>query len=240
MKIAKSLCAVALSVSAAAGCGGTFRPEVAKPVEKPVAKAQPTENESAPMRIPGDFAVYRISGSYRESPVSITQRVVAHSAGVIILDMTIDEGGASEQLRLRVDDTPEHRGELLSVAKMEGGMLKPFGVAAYEQRMSEIVPAADDNEGEIGTSPEVLKVGATPIACTRIEYRVRIGAHRAVMSTLSAQGMSTMNLGGKVVSDDGTVIYQAQLVELGNRQPNELNAGKTIAATEEDLLDLAE
>jgi hypothetical protein len=229
-----------------ASCGGTAMKTAAPAVSPASAEVVPVAvnvgNDAAPMRVPGDFAVYRISGSYREAPVSITQRLVARSEGVMVLDMTIEDGGSMERLRLRVEDGPEHRGDVLSVAKLEGGVMTPFGVAAYERRMSELVPAADDNEGEIGKTGEVVKVGVTRIPCVRTEYRVRFGAHRGVMSTLSAEGFPWDNLGGRVVAEDGSVFYNAQLVELGNRQPSELD-GKSragIAATEEDLYDVVE
>ncbi len=216
-------------------CGTTMAPARAT---APAANVRlPHGEEASAMQMPGDFATYRISGSYREAPVTLTQRVLARRSGVLLLDLTIDDGGSTERLRLRVDDGAR-RGELLSVAKVEGGVLRPYGVMAYEQRMSELVPAADDNEGEIGKTGDVVQVsGVTPIRCIRTEYRVRMGAHHGVMSTLSAQGFPWDNLGGKMVADDGTVIYQAQLVELGNQQPPQLPSGSAMAATSEELYD---
>ncbi len=227
--------------SVLASCGGsTMKAEPAVPETAP-APAAAQRDEAAPMRMPGDFAVYRISGSYRDAPVSITQRVIGRTAGVMLLDMTIEDGGATERLRLRVDDRPEHHGDVLSVAKLEGGVMTPYGVDAYERRMSQLVPSADDNEGEIGKTGELLKVGTARIPCVRTEYRVRFGAHRGVMTTLAAQGFPWDNLGGRVVGDDGNVFYQAQLVELGNRQPSDLGGSRGgIAATEEDLYDVVE
>jgi hypothetical protein len=222
------------------GCGTTLRSvEIPSAASAPteMARAVPAKNEAAPMRIPGDFAVYRIWGSYREAPVALTQRMVERQGGVLLLDLSIEDGGKIERLRMRIDDSEEHRGELLSVAKMEAGVMMPFGRAAFEQRMGELLPAADDNQGEIARRGELLKVGATPLEVVRTDYRVRIGAHHGVMSTLSAEGFPWDNLGGRIVADDGTVIYQAQLVELGNQQPNSLPSGRTLHATASDLYD---
>jgi hypothetical protein len=219
-----------------AGCGGNVRTLSRAPAVGTVAVALPKTDEAAPMRIPGDFAVYRISGNFRESPVSIIQRVIERRNGVMLLELSIEDRGTTERLRLRVDDGAR-RGELLSVAKIEGGVLVPFGIAAYEQRMSELVPAADDNEGAIGEGGEIVKVGSTSIQCKRTEYRVRIGAHRGIMTTLSAAGFPWDNLGGRIVADDGTTIYQAQLVELGNQQPNTLPSGRGLTANASDLYD---
>src|SRR5947209_1607777 len=85
-----------------ASCGGTAMKAAAPAVAPDPAAtvvAVASEEEGAPMRVPGDFAVYRISGSYREAPVSITQRLVARAGGVMLLDMTIEDGGAVERLR---------------------------------------------------------------------------------------------------------------------------------------------
>lgn len=200
----------------------------------PVAIALPRVDPGTPMSIPGDYAVYQLSGSYRAEPATVVQRVVARRNGVLVLDVSIEEGSKSEVLRLRVDDGAR-RGELLSVARLRGGRLEPYGVGAYEARMAELVPAADTNEGELGSESEVLRMGTTPLFYLRTDYRVRIGNQRATMSTYGVTGFPGENLGGKLVTDDGTVVYHAQLVEFGNRQPDTMPSGRALAASATDL-----
>ncbi|MBM4375089.1 MAG: hypothetical protein FJ095_08395 [Deltaproteobacteria bacterium] len=194
----------------------------------------PRLDESAPMSLPGDYAVYRLSGSYRSEPATVVQRVVSRRAGLLVLDVTIEDAERSDTLRLRVDDGAR-RGELLSVGRLSRGRLEPYGVAAYEARMAELVPAADDSEGELGRNGEVFRVGATSLFALRTDYRVSVGVQHGTLTTYGVSGFPGETLGGKLVTDDGTVVYHAQLVELGNQQPNTMPSGRALATSPADL-----
>lgn len=164
---------------------------------------------------PGDYVVYRFSGSYRDEPVTLTQRVVERSSERIIVDVTVDEGGEQQRLRLRIKDAGGHLGELISVARLEGNVQQPFGTAAYEKLMNELVLAADENEELLGSTSVTIDVGGGEIACTKTSYRVRVGAHEAVMATLSSDGFPWGHVGGEIVTLDGNVLYKAEIIQLG-------------------------
>lgn len=201
---------------------------------KALAIALPSPETTSPMTLPGDYAVYRLTGSYRPEGVTITQRVRSRQHGLLVLDMSIEDAQGTEQLRLRIDDGAR-RGEVLSVGRLREGKLEPYGVVAYEARMTDLVPAAEVNEGEIARTGEIVTVGTSPVFCVRTDYRVRMGTQRGTMSTLGVSGFPGENLGGKIVTDDGSVIYHAQLVELGNQQPNTMPSGRALAASPSDL-----
>lgn len=189
---------------------------------------------TSPMTLPGDYAVYRLTGSYRSEPTTIVQRVVRRQHGVLVLSMSLDDGQTPEQLQLRIDDG-RRPGELLSVAGVTQGKLQPYGVEAYEARMATLVPVADENEGELERRGEFVKVGVTKVFCMRVDYRVRIGSQRGTMSTLNVDGFPGENLGGKIVTDGGSVFYHAQLVELGNQPLDRMPSGRALAASPSDL-----
>jgi hypothetical protein len=166
----------------------------------------------------GDFVAYRVSGSYREVPVTITQKVVERSEGRLIVDLTIAEDGEQLRLRLRLDDRPYRQGQLLSVARLAGEVQLPFGVAAYDRLMSELVLSPDDLEAPIGSTGVLVDVGGVPIPAVRTSYHVRVGAHAAVMSTLASRSLGWGRLGGEIVSADGKLLYKAEIVDLGRAQ----------------------
>jgi hypothetical protein len=167
--------------------------------------------QSPTLREPGDFVVYRLSGTYKKSPITVTHRVLEKEGNAMVMDMTIEEGGGEERMRLRIVD-----GEVTSVARLEGKVMVPFGVAAYEKRMAELVPAADENEGLIESSNDVLAVHGHEIACTRATYVVRIGTQQALMTTVASADFGWGHLGGEIMTSDGKTLYKAEVVDLGN------------------------
>ncbi len=166
-------------------------------------------------RSPGDYVVVRLSGSYREAPVTLTQRVVGRQRSLLIVDMSLDDGGAQERLRLRIREDGTEEGELVSVARLEGGLQVPFGIAAYEKLMSEYMLSADANETELGSTGVLVEVGGAKLPCVKTAYRVRVGAHQATMSTLSSEQVPWQHVGGEIVGKDGKLLYKAEIVELG-------------------------
>ena len=47
---------------------------------------------------PGDFVVLRFTGSYRKSPVTLTQRVLSRDGTVALVEMTMTEGKKSQTI----------------------------------------------------------------------------------------------------------------------------------------------
>src|SRR4051812_26957826 len=59
---------------------------------------------AANARMPGDFVVYRFSGSFRKTPLTLTQRVVARKGSVLTIDLVAVEGEDREELRVTLDE----------------------------------------------------------------------------------------------------------------------------------------
>jgi hypothetical protein len=223
------LLAVSLLSSLALGCSTrTMVPAVttaeveAAPAR--IVSALPVATEELEhARQVGDFVVYRFSGSYRDAPVEVTHTVVGHDAEMLVIDVTVDERGAQERLRMRLHPS----GSLASVARWEGKVLRPFGVAAYENLMAELTLAADENLGLIEEQARPIDIAGETIAATTSRYRVRVGAHDAVLVTKHAPDFRWGDVGGEIRTVEGKVLYRAEIVEAGSTAAN-------LAAQEED------
>jgi len=214
----------------AVGCGhALMQPKLAPPEAVDSAEAeQPVDvigtdgggdtqvSHHRPLQHPGDYVVHRFSGSYRDGPITMTQRVVSRATGDLIIDVTIDDGKGEQRLRLRIDDTDVAGGEIISVAKLDGNVQRPFGVARYEQLMNEITLTADENLDVIDRSGVTVNVGSTTLPCTKTAYQVRVGKQNAVMETLSADGFAWGDVGGQIATPEGEILYKAEIVDMGD------------------------
>src|SRR5690349_4725633 len=54
---------------------------------------------TATLRAPGDFVVYRFTGSFRATPLTLTERVVARKGSILTIDYTAVEGADRQELR---------------------------------------------------------------------------------------------------------------------------------------------
>ncbi|MBW2456134.1 MAG: hypothetical protein JRI68_16565 [Deltaproteobacteria bacterium] len=231
----------------AVGCGHSLmQPKMAPPeaveaaaVEQPVdviasdGGGDTQADHHRPLQHPGDYVVHRFSGSYRDGPVTMTQRLVSRATGDLIIDVTIDDGKTEQKLRLRIDDTDVAGGELISVAKLDGNVQLPFGVARYEQLMDEITLTADENLNVIGSSGVTVDVGSTRIACTKTAYQVRVGEDEAVMETLSSDGFAWGDVGGQISTTDGKILYKAEILDIGDA----LRSSRIAAQGEPEIYD---
>jgi hypothetical protein len=176
---------------------------------------RPIEPDDAGARQPGDFIVHKFSGSFREDPITLTQRVLAREGNILIIDMTLDEGGSKQSLRVQMDDSPERRGEVLSVARLTQGGEEPATVEAYEALMAKTAVAADQNEAVLGSEAVTVDVAGAPVACQKTSYRVRIGKRQATLRTVQSDRFAWGDIGGEITSESGDVVYRAELVESG-------------------------
>jgi hypothetical protein len=165
---------------------------------------------------PGDFIVYRFSGSFRKKALTLTERVVDVKGALATVDLTLDDGMKKRTLRVHFDHTPGARHEVVSVARLEGGVEKPATVEAYDAMMTETVLAADENESTLGTESVTLAVGSKNLECTKTSYRVLVGKKRATMSAVVSDGFAWGDVGGEIKSDDGKVLYKAEVLDAGN------------------------
>ena len=216
----KRLLILATLSTLAIGCGSSAmvpRVTTAKAdiTEAPIEKQLPSEPDVAPLtkaRQIGDFIVYRFSGSFRDAPVEVTHEVVGRKGDALLIDVTVEDRGMRQRLRMRVSND----GQLLSVARWDGGVLRPFGVAAFETMMSELTLAADENLGLIEERASELEVAGAKVDATVSRYRVRVGAHDAIMVTKSAPSFAWGDVGGEIRTNGGKVLYRAEIVDSGH------------------------
>ena len=80
--------------------------------------------------------------------------------------------------------------------------------------------AADDNQGALGSETVTVSVGGHDIACTRTSYHVLVGKRPATMRAPSrVTSFPWGDVGGEIMSDQGHVLYRAEVVDLGAAAP---------------------
>jgi len=199
-------------------------PEGEKPVEK--AKDDAPKAVPANARKPGDFVVYRFSGSFRKEPLTIAQRVIDRQGSILTVDITAESGDDKRELRVRLNDAADAKNEVVSVARIVGGVERPASPAAYDKLMAEAMLAADQNEAFLGAEDVVIDVNGTLIPCHKASYRVRVGKKAATLSTLSSDGFVWGDIGGDITTTSGKVLFRAEVVEAGHA---EAGKGATVA-----------
>lgn len=170
----------------------------------------------APARMPGDFVVHKFSGSFRDTPITLTQRVNARDGNTLVIDITFEEGETKQILRVRMDDSPEKRGDVISVATLDGAREKPASISLYENLMARTALAADENEEVLGSEAVTVDVGGAALAANKTTYRVRIGKREGTLRTIQSDGFAWGDLGGEITSQNGKVLYKAELIEAGH------------------------
>jgi len=166
----------------------------------------------------GDFVVFRFSGSYRPQPLVLTQRVVAiPKPGELVMDVELDDGESTVRLRLRLHHVSGARGELASVARLDdSGKLLPFGVAAYEQLMAQTMLDVDSNDRRLGSSVVTVPVGEQSLPAVKTTYRVSVSGGAATLETYESKRFLWGDVGGRIVAADGTVLYRAEVLKVGD------------------------
>lgn len=176
----------------------------------------------AELRQTGDFVVHRFTGSFRKAPLRLTQKVVAIEGALVTVDVSLTkdigartqpEGGA--RLRIVFDKTPGATREVAKVTRLVGEREEAGTLEDYEMLMAETVVVPDRNEDLLGTEVVSAKVGDRATDCKKTSYRVALGKTSAVLSTLTSDGFAWGDVGGEIRSDDGKIIYRAEVIESG-------------------------
>jgi hypothetical protein len=167
----------------------------------------------------GDFVVYRFSGGYRKTPLVLTQRVIEASPAALVVDMTFDDGKTKRVVRARYTHAPGAAHELVAVSRVEKGAEKGMSIADLDAMTSETALAADDNEGAVATEVVTVEIGGRKVDCTRTSYKVTVGKRAATMRTLTSAAFPWGDVGGEITSEDGTVLYRAEVIDAGSATP---------------------
>lgn len=164
----------------------------------------------------GDYVVQRITGSFSKKPLMLTQKIIARGDDHITVDYTLLEGRT--QTRLRVERI-ESTGHVVRVSKMDGDKATSGDVNDFDAMMQKTAFAADDNEGIVGSEKQTCLVGGKEIDCEKTSYKVKIGGQDATMSVAHSDALPGQDVSGEIRTDDGDVVYHAQVIEVGNDAP---------------------
>jgi hypothetical protein len=195
---------------------------VAKAADEPLSDAKTTvRSESAAFtQKPGDYVVYKFSGAFKKAPLTLTQRVVEASDELLVVDLTFDDGKRTTSVRAHYTHAPWAAQELLKAFRLDAsGATKPMPLSELDALMAQTSLAADENQGAVGSEKVVVSVSGRDFPCTSTRYRVTVGKHVATMRTFSSEAFPWGDVGADIVSDDGKVLYRAEVVEAGGSSP---------------------
>jgi hypothetical protein len=234
MKLRSALSVLVSTLVAACGAAPKVAPESAANVatatvattETPLATPAAPKVEVARRQV-GDFAIFRFAGSFRRAPLVLEERVIGREGTSIAIEMTLIEspGKAArrETLRFKLDERTGGRGEIFDVERIVAGKAIPATVAEYEAFVGRTLLSADANEETLSTEDVDVEVAGRVVPARRTSYRVRIGDKAATMRVLQpvedAFGQPVWpwgDLGGEIVSENGALLYRAELVEAGD------------------------
>ena len=194
----------------------------------PAADATASEAETTGARKVGDFIVYRFTGSFRKTPLTLTERVIERRGAMLTVDITAEEGESKRQLRVKINEASAVKNDVVAVSVIDGGTEKPAGIEAYEALLADTSLAADENEAMLGAEDGMLDVGGAPLPVRKTSYRVRVGKKAATLRTVESEGFAWGDLGGEITAGNGKVLYRAEVVELGHAD------GKGVATAQVD------
>jgi hypothetical protein len=213
---------VMASVFITAGCG-LFRQSA--PVSSAAAPAavhsvssspRATASASAPTRHVGDFFVHRFSGSFAADPLTLTEEVSALEDAAWVVDFSLTQNEKVERLRVRFDVVS---GQAVSAAHLDGTKEKPATLGDYEALMARTVYAADVNDGLVSSNDQTCLVGSDELDCETKTYKVWVGDRAATLSIVRSNTFADRDVSGEITTDDGKLIYRAELVEAKQGKP---------------------
>jgi hypothetical protein len=176
------------------------------------APARAAEVERA-VQHPGDYVVYRFSGAFRKAPITLTQQLIERSR----LELTFDDGKTKRVVRARFDTSPSLLVDAVRV--VEDDEEQAITRAQLDAMMAETVLAVDSNEEALGTETVTIEVAGRALKCEKSSYRVVVGKRKAVMSALKSDAFAWGDVGADITTDDGKLLYRAEVVDMGSRAP---------------------
>jgi hypothetical protein len=175
---------------------------------------------TAPMQKPGDYVVYRFSGSFRKAPLTLTERVLEAKRGSLRLELVFENGKTKRVVRATYDRTPGAVREIVDATRVDTqGAEHPMTGDEIESMMAETALAADANEASLGTESVTVDLGGQSLKCDKASWRVVIGKHKAIMTALTSDAFPWSDVGGEIKTDDGKVLYHAEVVDTGSSAP---------------------
>ena len=179
-------------------------------------KAAPAKAVVAPWGA-GDFVVYRFSGSFHKTAVTLTEKVIARQGDAFTLDVTYDDGKTKDSFRAHMKgDSPMHA-DVVSVARMVKGVEKAAPLSLYDEVFARVALVTDQNEAQLSTETLKLPVaGHGTMACERATYRVKVGKETATMRTTESDAFAWGDVAAEITTAKGKVLYKVEVVDAGH------------------------
>jgi hypothetical protein len=179
------------------------------------AKALDGDDGRLGNRAPGDYVVYRFSGSFRKMPAQLTERVVAREGGLFVIDYTLVEGKNEQTLRVHLNAGVGAWTEVLEVETIVKGVAQPALAKDFDAMMSKTILSVDDNEATTAVEEVTMDLGGKSLVCEKTSYKVKVGKDAATMVVTQSKDFAWGDVAAEIVSTSGTVLYRAEVLEMG-------------------------
>jgi hypothetical protein len=181
----------------------------------PEAARSASASPSAPQRQVGDFFVHRFSGTFSQAPLTLTEEVKAREEALWVVDFSLTEQDKVDRLRVRFDDG----GRAVAAARITGSNEAKASVADYEALLARTVFTADVNDGLVSSVAQTCLVGDDALDCETKTYKVWVGERQATLSVVHSETFPDRDVSGELTTDDGKLLYRAELVEARPAKP---------------------
>lgn len=187
------------------------------------AKALDGDDGILGTRATGDFVVYRFSGAFRKTPAQLTERVVSRDGGLFVIDYTLVEGkdpkGKGQTLRVHLNAGVGAWTEVLEVETIIDGVAQPALTKDFDAMMSKTILSVDDNEATTSIEEVTMNLSGKDFVCEKTSFRVKVGKDTATMVVTKSEDFAWGDVAAEIVSASGTVLYRAEVLEMGNDAP---------------------
>jgi hypothetical protein len=224
----RTLCLVAtFSISILASACGAAATAVDSPEAPATERGSQTDDDSArgnasnskgPAEIArlyqrqvGDYFVHRFSGTYRATPLVLTEEVLEHEGGMLVIEYTLDEGSTATKLRVRLKSDTH---EVLNVSRLDGDREVEAPISDYHEMLAKTVFAPDYNEGRVARERSTCLVAGEEHDCERTRYHVLVEDRPATLEVTSSTALPGRDIGGRLETENGETIYRAELVKV--------------------------
>jgi hypothetical protein len=85
--------------------------------------------------------------------------------------------------------------------------------------MARTVFTADVNDGLVSSNAQTCLVGEDALDCESKTYKVWVGDASATLAVMHSTAFADRDVSGEITTDDGKLIYRAELVEARAGKP---------------------
>ena len=98
-------------------------------------------------------------------------------------------------------------------------MEAPAQLSDYEALIARPFYAADVNVGLVAENAQTCLVGSDELDCETKTYKVWVGDAAATLSVVHSATYADRDVSGEITTEDGKLIYRAELVEARQGKP---------------------